>query len=315
MSRSDLRMTGRSPGVWLARFRLRLRLLSHALAVLSGGLSLAATGADPDPPRATVEYGLQVFEKPRPIRLHWVRVALSSDTMEVVPIAATDPDGPGPAEAALTKPETLMRQASALAAINANAFQVLPGTQLSEGGWFENRPVIIRGWVVHQGLVRSPMDGSLEQLWVTTDGRSGFGASVPDPARVRWAIGTHAARRGVILRDGVVDAEDTPFSTQLHPRTALGLDASGAWLWMVVVDGRTPGFSEGVSLPELAMLLKKLGCAHALNLDGGGSTVLMLADEAGVPRVMNRPSGGTTRPVPVILGIRQRTRDTHRAAD
>ncbi|MCC7374465.1 MAG: phosphodiester glycosidase family protein [Verrucomicrobiales bacterium] len=283
----------------------------RVLTLISVWAPIAASGGEPEMPAATFEYGLQVFDQPRPLRLHWVRVNLRSDTVKVVPIVATDPDGAGPAEAALTKPEALMRGASALAAVNANAFQVLPGTKLSDGGWFENRPVIISGWVVRDGQVLSPMDGPLEQLWATRGGTTGFGSSVPDPAQIEWAVGTHAAKHGVILRAGAIEVEDSTFSTHLHPRTALGLDAGGTRLWMVVVDGRSPGFSEGVSLAELATFMKKLGCAHALNLDGGGSTVLMLTDDAGNPRVMNRPSDGATRPVPVILGIRQRTRDAH----
>lgn len=279
----------------------------HAfLIAVLGWISSSAHGSDTAQPALNFEYGLQVFNQPRPLRLHWIRVDLRSDTVKVVPIVAVDPDGAGPAEAALTKPEALMRGASALAAVNANAFQVLPGTKLSEGGWFENRPVIISGWVVRDGQVRSPLDGPLEQVWGMRGGTAGFGSSVPDPAPIDWAVGTHAAKQGVILRNGVVEAENSTFSSHLHPRTALGLDAEGTKLWMVVVDGRTSGFSEGVSLSELAVFMKKLGCAHALNLDGGGSTVLMLADEAGNPRVMNRPSDGGTRPVPVILGLCRR---------
>ncbi|MBL9136499.1 MAG: phosphodiester glycosidase family protein [Verrucomicrobiales bacterium] len=301
MSPPDLPCLERRAADGSSAFRLSVQ--HFALLLLGVWAPFPVLGTDPDLSPPTFEYGLQVFEKPRPIRLHWIRVDLRSEVLQVMPIVAQDPDGAGPAEATLTQPETLMRRASALAAINANAFQVLPGSQLADGGWFENRPVIISGWVVERGQIRSPMDGPLEQLWVTTGGRPGFDASLPDPALVDWAVGTHAAKHGVILRNGVVEAEDTPFSTHLHPRTALGLDAEGARLWMVVVDGRTPGFSEGATLTELASFMKTLGCRHALNLDGGGSTVMMLADETGAPRVMNRPSSGTTRPVPVLLGI------------
>ena len=52
-----------------------------------------------------------------------------------------------------------------------------------------------------------------------------------------------------------------------HPRTAVGMNADS--IFWVVVDGRQPELSVGVSLPELAALMMDLGCTDALNLDGG----------------------------------------------
>jgi hypothetical protein len=75
-----------------------------------------------------------------------------------------------------------------------------------------------------------------------------------------------------------------------HPRTAVGVSADGRTLWLVVVDGRQPGYSGGMSLLELAHYLLELGAAAALNLDGGGSSTLVLADPvSGRPRVLNSP--------------------------
>jgi hypothetical protein len=92
----------------------------------------------------------------------------------------------------------------------------------------------------------------------------------------------------VLLRDGAnvlgeVDVRED-FGARRHPRTAIGWTADGRVL-LVVVDGRQPAWSDGMSLDELTWLFQRLGAAHALNLDGGGSTAMVLNG-----RVVNRPS-------------------------
>jgi len=72
----------------------------------------------------------------------------------------------------------------------------------------------------------------------------------------------------------------------VHPRTAVGYTATGA-LIVLVVDGRQSA-SRGVDLVELATLMMDLDCVEAVNLDGGGSSTLVVN---GV--LLNRPTGGT----------------------
>lgn len=100
--------------------------------------------------------------------------------------------------------------------------------------------------------------------------------------------------RPVIVRDGAPTAEalDTvPFAVTRHPRTAAGIAAGGGRLLLVTVDGRQPGWSVGMRLDELAWLLTALGAEHAVNLDGGGSTAMVVRDSTGAALlVANRPS-------------------------
>lgn len=91
-----------------------------------------------------------------------------------------------------------------------------------------------------------------------------------------------------LLRDGAPVLEQQAvaqsFGERRHPRTAIGWTPDRRLL-MVVVDGRQPGWSDGMSLAELTWLFQRLGASHALNLDGGGSTAMVVNG-----RVVNRPS-------------------------
>jgi hypothetical protein len=87
---------------------------------------------------------------------------------------------------------------------------------------------------------------------------------------------------------------NTGFWNQRHPRAAMGLTDKGEMLW-VAVDGRQP-HSRGATLPELADLMIKLGATQAINLDGGGSTTLVVQNV-----VVNSPSDGSERPVANLM--------------
>jgi exopolysaccharide biosynthesis protein len=82
-----------------------------------------------------------------------------------------------------------------------------------------------------------------------------------------------------------------------QPRTAIGVIDTNH-LVAVVVDGRDDGYSRGVTLPELAAIMKGLGARTAYNLDGGGSSTLYFQGE-----VLNRPSNGGERGTSDILYI------------
>ena len=76
-----------------------------------------------------------------------------------------------------------------------------------------------------------------------------------------------------------------------HPRTAIGFNADSTRLYFVVVDGRHLT-SVGVTLQEMKGIFDALGAVTAVNLDGGGSSCILVNDE-----VMNHPSDGSVRAV------------------
>lgn len=85
-------------------------------------------------------------------------------------------------------------------------------------------------------------------------------------------------------------------SDQRAPRTAIGYNARH--LFLVVVDGRVPWHSMGMTYRELATLMRQLGCTEAMNLDGGGSSTFWLEGQ-----VMNFPSDFIERRVANALVI------------
>ena len=81
-------------------------------------------------------------------------------------------------------------------------------------------------------------------------------------------------------------------STVLEPRSAVGVSENGRWMLLIVVDGRQPGYSEGCTLTELAdMLIKYGGAYNAINLDGGGSSAMVI-EKDGKAEVLNSPIEG-----------------------
>lgn len=95
--------------------------------------------------------------------------------------------------------------------------------------------------------------------------------------------------------------------TKLHPRTAIGVNRNGRWIYLVVVDGRQPFYSSGATFQELAELLKELGAHYAMALDGGGSSTMVIVGEFGNSLVLNSPIDnyipGRERPVANHFGV------------
>jgi hypothetical protein len=104
----------------------------------------------------------------------------------------------------------------------------------------------------------------------------------------------------------VADLDDSV----IHPRTAIGVNRNGRYVYLVVVDGRQPFYSQGATFQELAELFKDLGAYFAMALDGGGSSTLVMAGENGEAVVLNSPIDsyipGRERPVANHFGVQIR---------
>jgi exopolysaccharide biosynthesis protein len=98
----------------------------------------------------------------------------------------------------------------------------------------------------------------------------------------KWKMQTAIAGGPVLVQNSTVkiaNNEERMFTGKAiddkHPRTAMGYTADGK-LIILVVQGRMAGVAEGASLTQLAKLLLDLGCVEALNLDGGGSSCMLV---------------------------------------
>jgi exopolysaccharide biosynthesis protein len=148
-------------------------------------------------------------------------------------------------------------------------------------------------------------NGEVDIAWVTTHDNKLYEWSEPpnhrpgQPAaphnyqyatewKVRDAIGAGPALvvNGTIHVTSNEEAFFAKSFNQVNPRTAVGITRSGA-LILLVVDGRQSD-SRGVTLNELSTLMHNLGVVDAINLDGGGSSTLVVNNT-----LLNRPAGGT----------------------
>jgi exopolysaccharide biosynthesis protein len=121
------------------------------------------------------------------------------------------------------------------------------------------------------------------------------------PNNVNSAI---SGDRMIVLKgEAAGDLDDS----EVEPRTALGINRNGRYLYIVVVDGRQPFYSDGATFAELAELLRKQGAYMAMAMDGGGSSTLVVEGDDGLPRILNTPIDnyipGRERPVGNHLGI------------
>jgi exopolysaccharide biosynthesis protein len=290
------------------RFRNRELRSCVVLAVavlgwLCGGCSLSAEKLQSKClQKHGIRYWVAVKQQPRPLRIHHLQVDLANRNNDVVALLADDPDGSGSATASLESPLTLARRSRAIAMVNANPWQSLPDAAGKRTtNWQEHMPVETLGLAVSQGqLYNRPTEQNCS-FYIDTTGAAHVGT--PDNlAEVREGVAGFAqlVREGKLLPDP---------GGPIHPRTALGLDQSRRQLFLVVVDGRQPGYSEGMSNRELAEYMQSLGCTDAMNLDGGGSSIMILGCVADDPQVVNDPSTkrnnvSVPRPIPVALVVR-----------
>ena len=122
-------------------------------------------------------------------------------------------------------------------------------------------------------------------------------------ASVHWSLQGDPAMaisgERILLQGGKRKVED---DSELHPRTAVGIDRDTGKILLLVIDGRSSR-SRGYTLVELAKMMKSLGAEAALNLDGGGSSTMVGAGKGGLVKVLNSPSDGSLRQIPDGLAV------------
>lgn len=296
----------------------RLPLWSLNLVIgLASGLSLSvsaqpaapppATAPAEDPAMAVIDARISPWKPifvgvdmckgstrtPRPVQMRAIRVDLREPTIDLL---VTPSNGDQPKDVNARTPSEFLSEFKCQAAINGSFFDV-----------FATRPADpqdIVGLSISRGDLYSPPN-KFDALLISKDRRAWID---PAPIDTRGAYNALSGDTTLLIKGRYsLPADDRrAIVVKRHPRSTVGISRDGRYLILMTIDGRQPGYSEGATKPETAEWLKKLGAWDALNLDGGGSTALVIEGDDGKPEVLNRPCGppvGGQRRVANHLGV------------
>ncbi len=255
-----------------------------------------------------ITYTREVRREPRPLVIHVVSVDLDTPGLNFLVTPGEAVPG-GEIRARTTS--AFLQEFQVQFAINGSDIDPWYSISVFDSYPRSGDPVDVRGLTSSQGVVYSQTMPRYSTFYLSSDNQASF----------RSPLGTaYNAISGdpIFLERGTRTRQRSPRPDyyELHPRTALAVDESGRKLLLFVVDGRQPNYSEGVTIPELANIVFAYGGYTALNLDGGGSSTLVMQTESGQPVVLNSPIEnlipGRERPVANHLGIYARRTDAGR---
>ncbi|MDR2802272.1 MAG: phosphodiester glycosidase family protein [Prevotellaceae bacterium] len=246
----------------------------------------------------------QTKEITRNITLRQVQLTLfdaqqSISILEIVPDAAVQP-GIHDVSDTLVGTSELCRQADAIAGVNASFFD------MKNGGAVDF--VRINGTVLHETAQRTPRNNAALAIDAPA-----VRILARDTANVAWEQTIDSKNVLVagplIMKDGLpAPLQKNAFNENRHPRTFVAIKGNGVVL-LVVVDGRNV-HAAGMSIAELYVLSKALGCRDAMNFDGGGSSTMYVRGE-NENGVVNFPSDNKLfdhrgeRPVANIIYVKE----------
>ncbi|MCL5428244.1 MAG: phosphodiester glycosidase family protein [Chloroflexi bacterium] len=242
-----------------------------------------------------ITYERIVRQSPRPMVIHVVTVDLKASGIKTL-VTQGDPNQARPLSAKTTS--QFLEDNNLQLAINGDAFT--PWQDLGPLG-YSPKPgerVTPQGFAASKGTVYSQDTDEQPTLYIYKNNKTSMNALT---GKVYNAVsGFELILWNGNIRDGLNNSDT-------DPRTAVGLNRAGNKLIIVVVDGRQPGYSEGATLAELAQILAEHKAYSAMNLDGGGSSTLVIEGENGEPQVLNSPVHqgipGNERPVGNHLGF------------
>lgn len=246
-----------------------------------------------------VTYTREAVRSPRPMVAHIVTIDLNAPGLSFL-VTPGDPKLPRPLRARTTS--RFLTEFHQQLAINGDFF--FPWW--SHGFWsyypHAGDTVDLEGFAASRGIryATNPLKRKYATLFISRDNRARFeqpSGEVYNAVSGIW----------LFLRDGRFQHCFEGDRTDLQPRTAVALDRTGRKLLFVIVDGRQPNYSEGITLYDLSALILRHGGYSALNLDGGGSTTLAMEGKDGRPVLLNSPIDkhipGNERPVANHLGL------------
>lgn len=189
------------------------------------------------------------------------------------------------------KVSNMKNQLSAAVANGKNAIVAINADFFDMGG-----TNVMRGLCVKDGVFINLGEAGRPWVGFTKDGDTVMGLPADyetyKDSLVQAVGGSHI----IIKNDNPHDLSiGSDFADTIHPRTALGVTPEGDVVLMIV-DGRQSELSNGATLADLAFLLGRFGCSNAINLDGGGSSTLIVRNGL-TYMTKNSPSAGALRAV------------------
>lgn len=246
-----------------------------------------------------VTYRRVVRVFPRPMIAHVLEIDTKVKGIEFL-VTPPDSEGETPLKARTTS--QFLEEFGVQIAINGDKFY--PWWSHSPADYYPHvgDPIAPVGFTASNGKVY--WIGDMEEVGVEPTlyiNRKNVLAFNNQPSRVHNAI---SGDRMIVLKGEVApDLDDE----ELEPRTAIGINRNGRFLYLVVVDGRQPFYSAGATFVDLAELLIDQGAHAAMSLDGGGSSTIVVEGENGQPKILNSPIDnyipGRERPVGNHLGV------------
>ena len=272
--------------VFLIAFAVPCLSAAHVLADLPGQPADAVTHARTSPWKAThlgVEICQASVQTPRPLQVRAVRVDLHEPTIDLL---VTPSNGDEPKDGNAKTPSEFLTEFKCQVAINGSAFSPI----VKKSG----EPQDVLGLSLSRGDLYSPAN-KYDALLIGKDRKAWIDRSPVDASKAYNGLSGFYAL--------LVDGKNVGTMKQRHPRSAVGISKDRRYLILMTIDGRQKGYSEGTTTAETAEWLRKLGAYNALNLDGGGSTALVIEGPDGKPMRLNRPSGIFERRVANHLGV------------
>lgn len=146
------------------------------------------------------------------------------------------------------------------------------------------------------------------------DKKGGYGIKVPSAGEDLSAYKLAAFAFGTLLENGALfdELEKKPYFVRhpshikrKNPLIAIGFDAKKKYIFILAIEGRMKGVSEGVDAMEMARAMKFFGASDAVLMDGGGSTTLLVVDEKtrGIKKLTRHGRGDPERSVALNLAF------------
>jgi exopolysaccharide biosynthesis protein len=221
-----------------------------------------------------VTYVRDVRKTPRSLMIHVIVVDLDASKATFL---VTPPSGSTAAPLCTRTTAKFLKDFNVQIAINGDGFTYPKGVPNKCGPGSD--PVKPNGFAASGGTVYNT-GGAETTFYVNRKNSISINVAPGNP------LEAVSGDRLLVANGKPVSGLDT---TLLNPRSALGISQNGRRLMLMVVDGRQPGYSEGVYFTELASLLIYYGAFTAMNLDGGGSSTLVVQGTDKLPLVLNSP--------------------------